>query len=1017
MSAAKCTLDDKNKCCRLCGTWRIHELKGVVKSPEFPTIEGFPAVQLSIDFSEAMLSISTTVIPFRGMTMRGSWMLVHKNRVVEPVKNHQLRFWEQSPSSKVSLNVKTAIVKSDRGFIENGCLSIQFRYAFKRENVQAPAENPIFEVGRVGITNEHNTCYLNSVIQILFTIPEFVRIIYQQNCENAASPIAALQRLFAWLQLSSRPARTTSLTEAFGWRAREVAIAQDANEFYLLFLARILEVVKDQRLLTMFEFDEKCVRTCAEVGYEHVIRGLKNRIIVMYACEGRSVQETINMRVAESVMEEKCQTGEYGMRTCKVRYEFESLPDVLVVSLERLSYSGNGAGQTVLCENDIEYEEELEITRNVSDQVEKSTYQLFGIIAHSGTQVNGHYIAIVRDHHSPNSWILCNDHSLSRQSKQHVFERTMKGSSWPWYMLFYVRTSRAQAIMRPLVPDDIPAVVAERYRSDESTRNNQEFEERKIGFKILLGGQIGDCPPTDLFLATSSELDLIRTEKLIKLQEECAKMAGTTVDKILLWKCTSNGQSYVHPETYINSKWDTTIDCFDASQQLFVQKFDQPLDPSRLESIMLVFVRFYTQNEQKPVKYLGYKAVFQSKQTVSSLASEFPCLAEKRLICFKEYIDNAGRKQIAKAELSNSLADISNNRQTLFLVFQESPQKLLSLYHDDGIKDSSSLFPGETLNTYENFIREKYSKVVFRVVPKSNPNCAAVKLRALNTGRDVLTDLKKLIARVMEEDYNPSKDAMILEYYDPGSHSILPFKLSERTPSDTLLYYSIEHGVPERHLGQLPQVRIRCFADLCRLIHQSTMTIDIDDMTVEQLVQKLKDKGIIPTSASCRVYEVITTRLVQCQMSDPVRPNSTLKVDIMPETTDLESNKDVHFCQVNQVRRDAEGFERGCETVPFFFDIRRSESLPDLVRRLGPALQLQVTSESQEWLSFESRSNSACRKLTDDSIPFQEIDDNCHLCVVLNQEHPKQQERRQEPPALALRRGSTQPLVLAHFSP
>ena len=1015
MSAARCTFDSKNNCFWLRGTWRIYELKGVVKSPEFPTVEGFPAVQLSIDFSEAMLSVCTTVIPYRGMTMYGSWMLVHKNKAVEPVKNHELRFWEQSPSSKVSLKVKTAIVKSDRGFIENGCLSLQFRYAFRRENAPAPVENPRCEFGRVGITNEQNTCYLNAVIQMLFTVPEFVRIIYQQKCENAASPIAALQRLFAWLQLSSRPAKTTSLTEAFGWRAKEVAIAQDANEFYLLFLDRILEVVRDQRLSTMFEFEEKCIRTCAEVGYEHVT-GCKNTIIVMYACEGRSVQETINIRATESVMDAPCQVGEYGMRTCKVRYEFECLPDILVVSLERLLYSGNTAGQTILCENAIDYEEELEVSQVVSGQVEKNKYQLFGIIAHSGTQVNGHYITIVRDYRNPNSWILCNDHCLTRLTKQRAFEQTMKGSSWPWYMLFYVRNSRAKTIMRPLVPEDIPADVVERYRSDESARNNQEFEEHKIGFKILLGGQVGDCPPTDLFLATSYDLDLIRTEKLIKLQEQCAQMARTTVDKILLWKCTSNGQAYVHPETYINSNWDTTIDCFDASQQLFVQQFDQPLDSSRLESIILVFVRFYTQNEQRPVKYLGYKAMFQSKQTVSNLASEFPFLAEKRLICFKEYIDNAGRKQIAKVELSSTLADISNNRQTLFLVFQESPQKLLSLYHDDGIQDSSLLFPWERLNTYENFMREKYSKVVFRVVPKADPNHAAVKLRALNCGRDALTDLKKLIARIMTEEYTPSKDAMILEYYDPGSHSILPFKLSERTPSDTLLYYSIEHGVPESHLGQLPQVRVRCFADLCRLIHQSTMTIDTR-MTVEQLVQKLKDKNIIPTSACCRVYEVITTRLVPCQMSDVVRPNSTLKIDIIPETTDLENDKDVHFCQVNQVRRDAEGFERGCETVPFFFGLHRAESLPDLVRRLEPVLQLRVTSDSKEWLTFESRSNSACRKLTDDSIPFQEIDDNCHLCVVLNQERPKPPERRQDPAALALRRGSTQPLVLAHFSP
>ena len=93
------------------------------------------------------------------------------------------------------------------------------------------------DTGYVGLINQAATCYLNSLIQTLFTTPELRRCLYSfRHDANLHGPAERciplqLQLLFAKLQFSARPAVSTlELTKSFGWSKSQGATQQDVQE-------------------------------------------------------------------------------------------------------------------------------------------------------------------------------------------------------------------------------------------------------------------------------------------------------------------------------------------------------------------------------------------------------------------------------------------------------------------------------------------------------------------------------------------------------------------------------------------------------------------------------------------------------------------------------------------------------------------------------------------------------------------------------------------------------------------
>jgi ubiquitin carboxyl-terminal hydrolase 47 len=125
----------------------------------------------------------------------------------------------------------------------NNQLSRNDLTAGSHSNNNGSSENSSATTRLVGLINQAQTCYLNSLLQTLYMTPEFRNGLYRWEFhgtpdEEKLSIPLQLQCLFAQMQTSDRPVETSGLTRSFGWDSSEVWRQHDIQELcQLLFNA------------------------------------------------------------------------------------------------------------------------------------------------------------------------------------------------------------------------------------------------------------------------------------------------------------------------------------------------------------------------------------------------------------------------------------------------------------------------------------------------------------------------------------------------------------------------------------------------------------------------------------------------------------------------------------------------------------------------------------------------------------------------------------------------------------
>ena len=157
-------------------------------------------------------------------------------------------------------------------FAKKDKLSICISISEASDRINTPDFKKI--TGYVGLINMAATCYMNSVIQMLFHIPAFRRLIYAmpigKEPEEKNIPLN-LQRLFCLLQMDDRPVSTKNLIQSFGWTSDYAFQQNDIQEFIRLLISNLEDKMKgtsqDGEVAALFKGKLNHYIRCINVDY------------------------------------------------------------------------------------------------------------------------------------------------------------------------------------------------------------------------------------------------------------------------------------------------------------------------------------------------------------------------------------------------------------------------------------------------------------------------------------------------------------------------------------------------------------------------------------------------------------------------------------------------------------------------------------------------------------------------------------------------------------------------------
>ncbi|KAL2239260.1 UNVERIFIED_CONTAM: Ubiquitin carboxyl-terminal hydrolase 13 [Sesamum indicum] len=270
---------------------------------------------------------------------------LHRGYSIKKEAKHHLNAGE-SDWGFTSFMPLNELYDASRGFIVNDTCVIEVVVAIYRATDQWSYDSKR-ETGYVGLKNQGATCYMNSLLQMLFHIPYFRKVVYHMptsvNDEPSTSIPMALQSLFYKLQHSERSVATKDLTKSFGWDTHHAFLQHDVQEFNRVLCEKLEEKMKitvvEGAIQHLFEGHHKNYIECINVDYKSSRQeSFYDLQLDVKGCH--DVYASFDKYVAIEHLDgdNKYHAGQYGLQDAKKGVLFIDFPPVLQLHLKRFEY-------------------------------------------------------------------------------------------------------------------------------------------------------------------------------------------------------------------------------------------------------------------------------------------------------------------------------------------------------------------------------------------------------------------------------------------------------------------------------------------------------------------------------------------------------------------------------------------------------------------------------------------------------------------------------------------------------
>lgn len=348
-----------------------------------------------------------------------------------------------------------------------------FRLAILVAGISSPAESRY-----LGLRNQGNTCYMNSLLQVLHHLPQFRGLVYDMptslNCTDDEWLALELQRVFFELQhaheYGASEVGTEHLTRSFGWGPEDVLVQQDVQEFSRMLCealqGRLQGWGQPDMVAELFEGRISSLTSCTKVDFQsEKTERFYDLQMQVHGCTSlhASLREFVREQELSGPNAYNTRREDLGRQEARRGARFKQLPPVLLMHLKRFDYDVETGSMRKL-QSEFRFPTTLRLNRFMRERPTQGeprpTYTLFGVLSHVGNVGSGHYVSYVRPL-GQRQWYEFDDTRVTPVSEEAAVRRQFggehghgsglfgTGAAPNAYMLVYVRQDDADAAEEP----------------------------------------------------------------------------------------------------------------------------------------------------------------------------------------------------------------------------------------------------------------------------------------------------------------------------------------------------------------------------------------------------------------------------------------------------------------------------------------------------------------------------------------------------------------------------------------